>query len=100
MKVILTEGARTQDVIEFGGGFQAWQRARVITYMVEPCTLAQAQQHLDQYKDGCIVLAKRGPKGGWVRVSYTTRVGPRVSDMARFGLLMHLGRMTPKGAGW
>lgn len=101
MKTIFTEGARTQKVSPFMGGFQAWRDARVITYMVEPCTLNEAQLHAHRYPDACVVFTKRGPKGGWTRLSFTRWVsGNHASFIEKRGMTMHLGRMTPKGAGW
>jgi hypothetical protein len=100
MKVILTEGARTQSVIPWDGGYQAWQRAKVITYMEAPCTFAEAQAHLDTYEDGCVVLTKRGPKGGWTRLSFVIALSAvYVMSFERRGITMHLGRMTPKNYG-
>lgn len=68
MTVVLGLGTRTQSVMEFGNG--DWRLARTVEFLIEPTTPETAVAHCAMCDDGVIVLAERGPRGGWKDLRY------------------------------
>lgn len=97
---VVTPTTRTQRVLEWGNG--EWRLARYVRYCIAPTTPDAAVAHCQLNDEGCIVLAMRGPKGGWVNLSFV-RNPPRdlIAKLTRerTNRTAHVGWFThaPKG---
>lgn len=85
LPLVGTRGVPTRELVKL---------FRWVTWVVDPCTPEMASGHLAVYPDGCVVRARRGPKGGWLGARFLSSGSHgALVEMQAKGWLLHLGRI-------
>lgn len=95
------DGSRTQKIMPLNAlSSEPWRYGRTITYMSEPVDPEMAMAHLLIFQeDGAVVLAKRGPKGGWNNLRYVDLTNTSAGALLRAtkrGFTLYVGRVHPQ----